>query len=393
MKKIIPILFVMVLLFSCADIPVKPVASIVNEVKNEVCPDRRVNIFDVEYTQKGKVVTLEGEMNSAKGLKTMVVTLEEEGYTVANKIKLLPGQEMEGKIYGVINRPVANIRVEPSARAEMATQAILGVPIKVYKTNERGGNHYVQTPDGYLGWLEGGAYTAMTPAEFNEWRAAEKIIYLADMGYVYKEASVASPIVSDITAKSFLKELDREGDFVKVAYPDGREGYVKSADCMNFNEWKASVEISVESVIDLAHTFMGRPYLWGGTSTKMLDCSGFVRTIMFLHGVYLPRDASQQFFVGKTVAEGKDEIDKIKPGDLVFFGFPRDDGSMRITHVGLYIGDKKFIHEAGDVNILSFDPEDENYSKYRHDSFVRAQDVINHVGELGVATVAENELF
>jgi gamma-D-glutamyl-L-lysine dipeptidyl-peptidase len=153
------------------------------------------------------------------------------------------------------------------------------------------------------------------------------------------------------------------------------------------------VDISVESVIDLAHTFMGRPYLWGGTSTKMLDCSGFIRTVMFLHGAYLPRDASQQVLVGKTVAEGKDEIDKIKPGDLVFFGFPRDDGSMRITHVGLYIGDNKFIHEAGDVNILSFDPEDENYSKYRHNSFVCAQDVINHVGELGVQRVADNELF
>ena len=393
MKKILLVILILGLMLSCSDVPVKPVSSYVKDIKEEVCPDRRVNIFDLEYTQKGKAVTLEGEMNSAKGLKKLVVALEEEGYTVANKVRLLPDEEMEGKIYGVINRPVANVRVEPSARSEMATQAILGVPIKIYKKNERGGNHYVQTPDGYLGWLEGGAYTAMTPAEFNEWRAAEKIIYLADAGYVYTEPSCKSPRVSDITAKSFLKELGKEGDYVKVGYPDGREGYVKAKDCMNFNEWKEKVKIDVESVIELAHTFMGRPYLWGGTSTKMLDCSGFIRTVMFLHGVYLPRDASQQVLVGKTVAEGKEEIDKIKRGDLVFFGFPRDDGSIRITHVGLYLGDGKFIHEAGDVNILSFNPEDENYSKYRHNSFICAQDVINHVGELGVNTVAENELF
>lgn len=389
----IMLLLALTLLISCSDIPVKPVQSFINETKAEVCPDRRVNIFDVEYKQSGKVVTLEGEINSSEGLKTMVAALEEEGYTVANKIRLLPDQELEGKIYGVISRPVANIRVEPSARSEMATQAILGVPIRVYKKDIKSSDQYVQTPDGYLGWIERGAYTAMTPIEFKAWKESEKIIYLTDAGYVYEEPSCKSAKVSDITAKSFLKELGKEGDYVKVAYPDGREGYVKAQDCMNFNEWKKSVSISAESVIELAHTFMGRPYLWGGTSTKMLDCSGFVRTVMFLHGVYLPRDASQQALVGKTVAEGKEELDKLKPGDLLFFGFIREDGSERITHVGIYIGDGKFIHEAGDVNILSFNPEDKNYSEYRYNLFIRAQDVINHVGELGVQTVAGNELF
>jgi len=138
---------------------------------------------------------------------------------------------------------------------------------------------------------------------------------------------------------------------------------------------------------------MGRPYLWGGTSTKMLDCSGFVRTVMFMHGVYLPRDASQQALVGKTVAEGKEEIDKLKAGDILFFGMYREDGSERITHVGIYIGEGKFIHEAGDVNILSFNPEDKNYSKYRYDMFIRAKDVIHHVGKYGVKHVKDVPLF
>jgi cell wall-associated NlpC family hydrolase len=107
----------------------------------------------------------------------------------------------------------------------------------------------------------------------------------------------------------------------------------------------------------------------------------------------LPRDASQQVMVGKTVAEGKEEIDKLKPGDLLFFGFSREDGSERITHVGIYIGDGKFIHEAGDVNILSFNPEDKNYSEYRYNMFIRAKDVINHIGELGVKRVWDVPLF
>jgi len=392
MKKIFPILLSIILLVSCGNVPVKTVQSFIDETKAEVCPDRRVNIFDVEYKQNGKVVTLEGEMNSAKGLSSMVTALEEEGYTVANKVRILPDKELQGKTYGVVNRSVANIRVEPSARSEMATQAVLGVPLRVYKKHGRG-NYYVQTPDGYLGWIEGGAFTAMTPSEFKHWRKSEKIIYLADAGYVYSKPSSKSQIISDITAKSFLRELWREGDFTKVLFPDGREGYVKTADCKNFYEWLGNVKISPSSVLDLAHTFMGRPYLWGGTSTKMLDCSGFVRTVMFMHGIYLPRDASQQALVGKTVAEGNKELDKLKPGDLLFFGNYREDGSERITHVGIYIGDGKFIHEAGDVNILSFNPEDKNYSEYRYNMFIRAQDVINHAGEYGVQLIKDNPMF
>lgn len=392
MKKIIPILLALGLLISCSSIPVRPVQAFIDETKAEVCPDRRVNIFDVDYKQKGKVVTLEGEMNSGKGLKSMVAALEEEGYTVANNVRLLPDKELKGKTYGVINRSVANIRVEPSARSEMATQAVLGTPIRVYKKEGRS-NYYVQTPDGYLGWIEGGAFKSLTPTEFKFWRKSEKIIYLADNGYVYEHPSKKSAIISDITAKSFLIQGVREGDFYTVIFPDGRKGYVDSEECMNYYEWQAKVKISTKSVIGLAYTFMGRPYLWGGTSTKMMDCSGFVRTVFFLHDVYLPRDASQQVFVGKTVAEGKEEIDKLQPGNLLFFGFHREDGSERITHVGIYVGDGRFIHEAGDVNVMSFNPEDPNYSEYRLNQFIRAKDVINHVGEYGVKRLRDMPLF
>ncbi|MCD6447390.1 MAG: C40 family peptidase [Candidatus Marinimicrobia bacterium] len=392
MKKIFPILMSLILLVSCGNIPVQKVQTFIDETKAEVCPDRRVNIFDLEYTQNGKVVTLEGEMNSSKGLKSMVAALEEEGYTVANKVRLLPDKELQGKTYGVVSRSVSNMRVEPSARSEMATQAVLGTPLRVYKRHANG-DYYVQTPDGYLGWMESSAFTAMTPSEFKHWRKSEKVIYLADAGYVYSKASTKSQIVSDITAKSLLLEVGRYGDFTLVVFPDGRKGYIETAKCENFYVFLGNAKPTTPGVLKLAHSYMGRPYLWGGTSTKMMDCSGFVRTVMFMQGIYLPRDASQQVFVGKTVAEGKEEIDKLKAGDILFFGMYREDGSERITHVGIYIGDGKFIHEDGDVNILSFNPEDKNYSKYRHDLFIRAKDVIHHVGKYGVKHIKDVPLF
>ena len=393
MKKIILILLTLGLMLSCADIPVRPVEKFINDTKADVCPDRRVNIFDVEYTQKGKVVTLEGEMNSSKGMKSMVVALEEEGYTVVNKIELLPSKELDGKTYGLVNRSVANMRVEPSARSEMATQAVLGTPLRIYKKQEKGNNYYVQTPDGYLGWMERSAFTPITESEFKNWQKAEKIIYLADNGSIYSQPSKKSAVITDITATSLLLQGKPIGDFYYVMFPDKRIGFVEINKCENYINWQGNMKASAKSILELAHTFMGRPYLWGGTSTKMLDCSGFVRTVFFLHDIYLPRDASQQVFVGKTVAEGKEEIDKLKPGNLVFFGFKKEDGSERITHVGIYIGDGKFIHEAGTVNILSFNPEDENYSKYRHNMFIRGKDVINHIGKYDVKRLRDIPLY
>lgn len=392
MKKSLLLLLSVMIIASCGNIPVQPVQHFIDEVREDVCPDRRVNIFDVEYEQQGKTVTLTGEMNSKRGLDTLVARLEREGYTVAEKIRLLPDFEgMDGYVYGVVNRSVANIRVEPSARAEMATQAVLGTPLRIYK-KERG-QHYVQTPDGYLGWIEGGAFTPMKPDKFDAWRKSERIIFLDDYGYIYKDASKASPRIGDITATSVLRAIEPKNGFVKVEYPDGRTGYIERSACEHFEIWSFTVQPKAGSIIKLAKSYMGRPYLWGGTSTKMMDCSGFTRIVMMLHGIYLPRDASQQALVGKTVAEGKDELDKLKAGDLLFFGRLREDGTKRVTHVGIYIGDGQFIHESGTVFIQSLDPEDENFSEYRYNQFLHAKDLIHHVGKYGVWHILSNSMY
>lgn len=78
----------------------------------------------------------------------------------------------------------------------------------------------------------------------------------------------------------------------------------------------------------------------------------------------LQRDASQQAYVGERIEIAPD-FSNVQRGDLVFFGRKATaDRKEGISHVGIYLGNKRFIHALGDVHISSFDPEDEYYDEF-----------------------------
>lgn len=94
-----------------------------------------------------------------------------------------------------------------------------------------------------------------------------------------------------------------------------------------------------DSVVALARSQMGRRYLFGGTDpVRGFDCSGFTRYLMRALGVQLPRTAAEQARVGQEVPR---DPSSLRPGDLLTFG-----RGGRVTHVGVYIGDGKYIHAS-----------------------------------------------
>jgi cell wall-associated NlpC family hydrolase len=112
-----------------------------------------------------------------------------------------------------------------------------------------------------------------------------------------------------------------------------------------------------------------------------------------LNGVLLPRDANQQELVGEPI-EIDDDYSRLQVGDLVFFGAnATSDGPRRVTHVGIYLSDKKFIHESGDVHINSFDPADPLYSEYRTRSLLSARRIIGAGKNVGIKRFAETPLY
>jgi cell wall-associated NlpC family hydrolase len=170
--------------------------------------------------------------------------------------------------------------------------------------------------------------------------------------------------VCDVTAGALLggKEYNRE--WFAVSLPDGRTGFILKTSGMDYAQWKETRNPSPDNIEKTAKSFLGIPYLWGGTSPKGFDCSGFTKTVFKLNGIGLQRDADQQGMAGENVPLEKD-MSMLKKGDLLFFGgkaTPRMP--ERITHVGIYLGQKEFIHCSSLVKINSFDPFSSIYNEH-----------------------------
>ncbi len=384
--------FLSVISYSQKTSNMEKINSIIQTVKDKYAPDRRVAVFNIEAAESENKIVIKGETNIPEAKSEFTKMMKEAVLNFKDEIELLPAKNLGDKIYGVINLSVANFRSKPDHPAELVTQAILGTPIKVHKKGEDG-YYLVQTPDNYISWLDDDGFTFMNEAQWNEWKSSPKIIYMKEYGFSYSEADEKSQTVSDLAAGNLLKIMGEDSDFYLVNYPDGRTAYIKKDEAKNFDDWFSSLNPSGKDILTTAYRFMGIPYLWGGTSTKGMDCSGFTKTVYFLNGLILARDASQQVNTGELI-DTENGWENLEAGDLLFFGRKASgDKKERITHVAIYIGDGDFIHAAGRVKINSFNPSKSNYSDYRKSGFIRAKRILNSVGRNGIEKILDNSFY
>lgn len=368
------------------------IAQLTDSLKQQFAPDKRVALLDVDYSFAGKNVMLRGVTTSTKAKVVLLKELARKGYIVMDCLQVLPDEGgMEGKTYGIINVSVANLRVAPDFSSEMMTQGLMGMPVRVL---QRDGWVRIQTPDDYIAWVHRVGVYPVTKEEMTAWNDAEKIVVTAHYGFVYSEPSQNSQTISDVVAGNRLKWDGTKGAFYKVVYPDGREGYISKSIAMPEKKWRSGLKQDAASIIRTAYTMMGIPYLWAGTSSKGVDCSGFMRTILFMHDIIIPRDASQQAYVGEHIDIAPD-FSNLQPGDLIFFGRKAtSERKERVVHVGMYIGDKRFIHSQGDVHISSFNPADELFDEYNLGRLLFATRVLPYINkEEGLNTTEVNEYY
>ena len=305
----------------------------------------------------------------------------------AQEIRPMPADSA----YGVVHISVCNLREEGKFTSGMSTQALLGMPVKVLQYN---GWYEIQTPDDYTGWVHRMVITPMSKERYDEWNRAEKIVVTSHYGFAYEKPDESSQPVSDVVAGNRLKWEGSKGHFYQVSYPDGRKAYLSKSISQPEAEWRASLKQDVERIIETAYSMMGIPYLWAGTSSKGVDCSGLVRTVLFMHDIIIPRDASQQAYVGEHIDIAPD-FSNVKRGDLVFFGrkatAERKEG---ISHVGTFLGTKQFIHALGDVHVSSMNPADQNYDEFNTKRLLFAVRFLPYINkEKGMNTTNKNPFY
>jgi len=363
-----------------------------DSVKRIYAPDKRVALFDVDYTCAGKNVMLRGVTTSREAKDVLIDGLSKAHYNVMDYLQVLPDeQELDGKTYGIVNLSVASMRVEPDYSSEMMTQALMGMPVRVlqYKNWYR-----IQTPDNYIAWVHRTGIHSVTKEELMAWNQAEKVVVTSHYGFVYSKPDVHSQTVSDVVGGNRMKYLGSKGAFYQVAYPDGRLGYILKTIAKPEEEWRNELKQDADGIIKTAYTMMGIPYLWAGTSPKGMDCSGFVRTVLFMHDIIIPRDASQQAYVGQHVDIASD-FSNLQPGDLIFFGRKATaQRKERVIHVGVYVGNKRFIHSQGDVRINSFDSADKYYDEYNLNRLLFAVRILPYINkEKSLNTTVTNPYY
>jgi cell wall-associated NlpC family hydrolase len=236
--------------------------------------------------------------------------------------------------HGTVVDSIANVYSQPSTEVEMVTQAVLGTPLSIEESRE--GWHHVHLPDHYRGWLEA-RHTKIHGQEEARYPATARVAEIQGLlaALYYEPDATSRPPALQVPIGARLEVAGETDGWVQVVLPDRAGRWVQQGDVRVLEAHRPQPRGSVRQVIDTARRFLGRPYLWGGTTPLGIDCSGFVQLVYRLNGVSLLRDSAIQYTQPDLTPV---ERGALQTGDLLFFG------QMGITHVGLYMGQGEFIH-------------------------------------------------
>jgi len=267
--------------------------------------------------------------------------------------------------FGAIHQIYADVYAEPDIHSERLTECIYGDVVRIVK--EKGWWYSVKIgpyPE-LSGWIHKSAVTALAPNSlYLREKSAKTIVIRQNLSHVYIWPSHTVSIVMG-TELPFVGESEQ---WYVVRLPTNDIGRIDrtavypsiEVQPLIFSKQEEVWEIPQqrEHIVNTAQRFLGKVYIWGGTSPRGFDCSGLTYFVYKLNGIELPRVSWNQF---RDKSGKKINKSQLEPGDLVFFQTYRKGAS----HVGIYIGDNQFIHASPSAGVTTSDL-DEPYFKKRY---------------------------
>ena len=209
----------------------------------------------------GNAQILTGETTSPGAKDAIVKTLGKHFNNLTDSIIILPDTSVNKKYMGLATLSVINIRKHPQQSAELVSQALLGTPVRILKSENYW--YLVQTPDNYLGWVEESSLVPLDMTDLKKWKQSDRVIVMINSGWIYS-APDEKETVGDVVAGCILVRAGEERGFTRVCFPDGRTGYIESNSATDFAKWKAGTSVSGESIVKMCFNvhgialFMGR---------------------------------------------------------------------------------------------------------------------------------------
>ena len=209
--------------------------------------------------------------------------------------------------------PLAPLHGEPSVSSPQVSQALGGHVLSVLEMRDEW--RHVRGEDRYEGWVHAG--------------------YLAPLLQAPREDERLTSLGCTVHGSGGRRRVLPPGAYL---LPDDS---VEQGEAVTFDALRRRFPPDSAAAAETARLlFEGAPYIWGGVTPWGADCSGLVQTAYRLHGLMLPRDASQQAVRGEDAGTN---LSALRAGDLLFFS-DRDDA--RITHVGIAMGEGAMVHSA-----------------------------------------------
>lgn len=332
------------------------------QVESKLNPERLFETIILVDTDTGNSIEIKGDISNAKyipnvieeskkffgpGVKKITVNFispqfEDNRIVVSKSFSQDPNHKRRARV----NVPVADVAEKPEPGKTLSAQTYLGERVDILDENDK--YFFVKTTAGYAGWVkkedvvEGAkdldqmsSYFIVKGKEDSKKREAE--IKLEKSGEI-----VLAPF------SSVLEIISETQDNYLIELPDGRRGFI-SKDAGEKRKPGAPLNPTGNDVAELAKKFLGTPYTFWHYTPGGTNCAHMIFLIYKYLGISISMDADLPYFTGKPV-----EKENLQPGDVIFFR----SGSMFPTHVGIYIGDGKFIHNSPNVdgtNISSLD--------------------------------------